>query len=59
MNASPDYATKSIDQVRLVEGKWPPEKGEIVVERYSLPNTNAGVGDMLTLEACLPGKSER
>jgi putative ABC transport system permease protein len=50
INASPDYGHNQIGQVRLVEGKWPPAKGEIVIERYKLPDTHAQVGDLVTLE---------
>lgn len=33
------------------EGEWPPPDRGIVIERASLPYTNAEIGDMLTIEA--------
>ena len=40
----------TINQVRLLEGSWPPGEGEIVVDQYKLPGLGAEVGDTLRIE---------
>jgi putative ABC transport system permease protein len=57
LNASTDLEEKQIDQVRLVEGRWPPGDREIAIEQYKLSETNAQVGDLVTIE--LPSKKTR
>jgi putative ABC transport system permease protein len=41
---------KQINLVNLESGAWPPGDGEIVIDRYKLPETNAKLGDMVTVE---------
>ncbi len=50
MKALKDPGQMEINQVRLVEGVWPPGEREIVVDQYRLEDTNAQIGDLLTLE---------
>ncbi len=38
-------------------GVWPPDEREIVIDSYKLEDTNASVGDMVTLE--LPSGKNR
>lgn len=46
----PEPHGMQINQVTLERGKWPPADREIVLERYKLPDTNAQIGDMVTIE---------
>ena len=39
-----------INQVQLEQGIWPPGDKEIVIDRYKLSQTNAHLGDMVTIE---------
>ena len=48
--AMQDPGAMQINRLRLVEGAWPPGEREIVLDRFKLPDTNAGLGDMVTLE---------
>lgn len=45
-----DYDKMKINQVTLVEGKWPPEKDEFVVDQYKYPDLNAKIGDWVDFE---------
>lgn len=45
-----DPGQQQINQVRLEEGVWPPGDKEIVLDRYKLHDTNARLGDYLTIE---------
>jgi putative ABC transport system permease protein len=45
-----DYEDMRLCKVRPVSGAWPPPKKAILIERQSLPWTNADVGDMLEVE---------
>jgi putative ABC transport system permease protein len=46
----PDFNNIQIDKILPESGAWPPEKGEILIERASLPLINASVGDTIVLE---------
>jgi putative ABC transport system permease protein len=50
-------AEMETNQVRLEEGSWPQKSGQIALDRYKLPETNAQVGDRITLE--LPSGKKR
>lgn len=50
LRATKDPGRNEINQVQLVEGVWPPGEREIVIDNYKLADTNASVGDMVTLE---------
>jgi putative ABC transport system permease protein len=41
---------QQVNKVLLVAGNWPPDDGEIVIDQHKLEDTNARVGDQLTLE---------
>jgi putative ABC transport system permease protein len=56
--AIPDIGENTINQVRLEQGAWPPGFREIAIERYKLPDTRAGVGDPIEIEAVV-GSSRR
>ena len=45
-----DYDQMQINQVRLLEGKWPPDDQEIVIEKNKLADTNAKIGDYITVK---------
>jgi len=58
LKAMKDPAKSTVNQVRLVDGVWPPGEGEIAIDRYRLHETQANIGDWVTLE--LPsGKTRR
>lgn len=50
LKALKDPGQMEINQLRLVDGVWPPGEREIVIDQYRLEDTNAQIGDMLTLE---------
>lgn len=50
VKAMKDPAEMKINQLRLVEGVWPPSDRQIVIDQYKLDETNAKLGDMITLE---------
>jgi putative ABC transport system permease protein len=50
LHAMQDPGQMQINQVKLEEGVWPPGDKEIVIDRYKLPQTNAHLGDMVTIE---------
>ncbi len=50
LTAVPDYQRITLDKIIPVEGKIEPEKGEILVEDYSLEFFNAAIGDTLLIE---------
>jgi putative ABC transport system permease protein len=50
LKATKDPGERQINQLRLIEGVWPPGDREIVIDQYKLPSTNAKLGDMVTLE---------
>jgi len=57
-NAIPDMGTQAINRVHLLEGTWPPEDKEVVVEQSKLSEIGVGLGDWITVE--LPsGKTRR
>jgi len=57
MNTADGFKDKQIDLVRLVDGKWPPEDREIVIEQYKFSETNSKIGEMITIE--LPSQKTR
>jgi putative ABC transport system permease protein len=52
-----DPGSLEINQLLLVEGKWPPGERELVLDRYKLSNANAKLGDLVTIE--LPSGATR
>jgi putative ABC transport system permease protein len=50
LHAWKDPGELQINQLRLVEGAWPPGEGEIVFDGYKLSQTNASLGDIVVLE---------
>lgn len=50
IHAYPNYDKMQINQVTLVEGKWPPGNGEIVIEKNKLVDTKAQIGDYVTIK---------
>ena len=50
VRAYTDYADMQINQVTLLEGKWPPEDQEIVLEKNKAADTNARVGDEIIIK---------
>ena len=50
LNAFPEMDAKDINQVQLVEGKWPPDDREMVVEQYKMKELNAELGDDIEIE---------
>ncbi len=57
LRAYPNYERMQINQVTLLEGKWPPEKREIVIEKNKLADTKAKIGDEITIK--LPSGNTR
>lgn len=57
MHSLPADNTREIGRVEVVQGRYPPGPGEVVIEQYKLADTNAGVGDTITFEP--PGGSPR
>ena len=53
VHAYPHYDEMQINRVTLVDGKWPPANGEIVIEKNKLVDTKAQIGDFVTIK--LPG----
>lgn len=51
VKAFADFDETVINQVRLEQGIWPPQSQEIVIERYKLETTYAGVGDTVEVES--------
>ncbi len=50
VRAYSDYADMQINQVTLLEGKWPPADQEIVIEKNKLSDTKAQVGDDIVIK---------
>ncbi len=50
VRAYQDYDEMKINQVEVVEGKWPPGDREIVIEKNKLVDTKAKVGDQVTIK---------
>ena len=48
--ATNDSAEMQINRPTLLEGSWPPGDSEVVLDGYKLPNTNASLGDSITVE---------
>jgi putative ABC transport system permease protein len=45
-----DYNDMRLNKIAPVGGAWPPPKREMLIERASLPLTNANVGDTVVIE---------
>jgi len=45
-----DYDDMRLNRIAPVSGAWPPPKKGILIERQSLPLTNANVGDLIEIE---------
>ena len=54
----PDFDAMQLSLVNLKQGVWPPKDRQIVIESSKLAKTNAGLGDMITLET-LNGKTRQ
>ena len=50
MKAYADPGELELNRLELIEGVWPPGEREIVIDAYKLPNTNAQLGDLVTIE---------
>jgi len=50
LKSEPDFADMQIGKIDLVDGVWPPDDRQIVIEKSKLSNTNAGLGDLVTIE---------
>ncbi len=50
LRTSSDLAGMQIGTLSFVAGQWPPGEREIVIDQYKLPDTNASLGDWITLE---------
>jgi putative ABC transport system permease protein len=50
INALGDIQDQHVDQVKLVQGTWPPADREIVLEFNKFKDTQAGVGDSIEIE---------
>lgn len=50
VKAIPEIEETAINQIRLEQGTWPPDSREIAIERYKLPDTGAGIGDLVEVE---------
>lgn len=50
LQAIPNFDKMNINQVKLVQGTWPPKDDEIVIERNKLADTHAQLGDQLQIE---------
>lgn len=46
----PDITTHQIDRVAPVAGQWPPQKGEIILERLALDYVNGTVGEEIVFQ---------
>jgi putative ABC transport system permease protein len=57
VKAFSDIEEKQINHLALVEGKWPPDDREIVVDVYKLNDLNANLGDMVEFK--LPSGTKR
>lgn len=58
MHAIQPDENREIGQVEVMEGRYPPGEGEVVIEHYKLADTHARVGDMITFEP-VGGKPRR
>jgi putative ABC transport system permease protein len=50
LSARPDWGGSRIDTLKPVQGKWPPENRELILERASLELSGARVGDEVEIE---------
>lgn len=50
IQAIPEIETKTINHLTLMEGVWPPDDREIVLDTNKAAETGAGVGDTITLQ---------
>ncbi|MEA4909642.1 MAG: FtsX-like permease family protein [Chloroflexi bacterium] len=57
LTAVKDMDEWDISRPQLIAGRWPQDEYEIAIDEYKLPDTNAGLGDMVTLET--PGGTQR
>jgi putative ABC transport system permease protein len=48
--AIPDYAAMSINQIRQLEGAWPPPDKAVLIERSSMDALGVAVGDSILVE---------
>jgi len=45
-----DWDEMPINTLRMVEGNWPPEKNELVVDQYKRDELGAALGELVTIE---------
>lgn len=50
LQAIPDIDTRQINLLRLLQGSWPPNDRQIVVDGYNLKKLPVGVGGSIELE---------
>lgn len=50
LNSQQDFENSSISKLSLEEGTLNPSKGQILFERYKLPDINAEIGDLVVIE---------
>jgi putative ABC transport system permease protein len=50
LNSQQDFENSSISKLSLEEGTLNPSKGQILLERYKLPDINAEIGDLVVIE---------
>ncbi|MFN2166364.1 MAG: ABC transporter permease, partial [Anaerolineae bacterium] len=48
--AVPDFALMEVDAITPLEGKWPPGKREVILERLSLEYLGVQIGDTILVE---------
>ena len=50
LHTQPEYTDQSLDQATAEQGYWPPGDRELVLERTSLPYSNAQIGDVVEIK---------
>ncbi|HUW22165.1 MAG TPA: ABC transporter permease [Candidatus Bathyarchaeia archaeon] len=58
LQAFPDYQNITINKISPVRGVWPPDSGEILFERASLPLVREALGEEITVELA-SGRKEK
>ena len=50
LHVQPDFKNSSVNQLSLSDGNFELAKGQILIERYKLEETGAGIGDQVIIE---------
>ena len=53
--AIPDFNKMTINQVKQVQGQWPPADHQVVFDLHKLPDANAKIGDLVEVQ--IPGET--